>query len=295
MGIENREYYREERPAYAWEDHGRGRSWSAVTWMLLITVATFVAQLVLGPRFTELLMLQPQLVQQGQIWRLLTYAFLHHPGDPWHILLNMWVLHMSGRDFEARRGSAEFVAFYLMAAVIAGLAVLGWEAVSGRGAAALGASGATSAVLMVYAFTYPRSQILMFGFLPMPMLTFAGLIILLDSLPLLRELTGGRPDGIAHTAHLGGFAFGILYQRFNWRVLNWLPFSGRISWGKLVRRQPALKVHRPPPSVTELPDFEQRVDDLLDKVARSGEASLTDEERQILVEASRRARNRLSH
>jgi hypothetical protein len=207
----------------------------------------------------------------------------------------MWVLHMSGRDFEARRGSAEFVAFYLVAAVFSGLAVMIWESTVGRGASVLGASGATSAMLMVYAFTYPHAEIRLFGVLPMRMLTFALLIILLDSWPLIGELTGrgGGGDQIAHSAHLGGIVLGILYQRNHWRILGWSAKGGRSNWKRWLRGQPSLKVHRPDEPALEA-DFDQRVDALLDKVAREGEASLTADERRLLMEASRRARNRLS-
>lgn len=294
MGIENRDYYREEGSVDSWERQGRGEAWSAVTWVLLITIGCFIAQLLLGRGFTQLMALVPEAIQRGAVWQLLTYAFLHSTQDVWHIVFNMWVLHMTGRDFEARRGSREFIAFYLAAAVVSGLAVFAWESTVGRLSPALGASGATSALLMVFAFTYPRAEVRLFGVLPMRMMTFAALIILLDSLPLLQELSG-RPAGdrIAHSAHLGGIVFGILYQRNNWRVLDWLPWSGATALRRKLRSQPPLKVHRPVEPPPEA-DFDQRVDELLEKVAQQGEASLTEAERNVLVEASRRARNRLS-
>jgi membrane associated rhomboid family serine protease len=299
MGIENRDYYRDENtPGYTWEDRRGGNSWSAVTWIIVITIGCFVVQLIAGRPFTERLLLDPAAVRHGAVWQLLTYAFLHDPRNIWHIVFNMWILHMSGRDFEARRGSAEFIAFYLFAAIVSGLGVFVWESTVGDGSPTLGASGAVSALLMVFAFTYPHAEIRIFGVLPMKMLTFAILIILFDSLPLLAQLSGrtemGR-DHISHSAHLAGIVLGILYQRNNWRVLNWLPFGGKLDWKRLTRRRPSLKVHRPeePEPVPE-EGFEQRVDELLDKVAREGEASLTADERRVLVEASRRARSKLS-
>jgi hypothetical protein len=112
---------------------------------------------------------------------------------------------------------------------------------------------------------------------------------------MLLEIFGrGSPDDrIAHSAHLGGLLFGILYQQSGWRVTGWLPEWTRVR--KLFRRQPSLRVHRPAEPEPDFgPDFESRVDALLDKVARSGESSLTTEEREVLMEASRRARNRRS-
>ena len=294
MGIENRDYYRDEGAGYTWEGRPGGRGRSAVAWVIIVTIGCFIAQLMFGDRFTYRLMLIPDAVRQGAVWQLLTYAFLHAPNNIWHILFNMYILHMVGRDFEARRGSAEFVAFYLFSAIISGLAVFAWESTVGGGNAALGASGAVSAMLMVYAFTYPHARIFLFGLLPMKMMTFAVLVILFDSLPMLAELSGrGMGGQIAHSAHLGGIVIGILYQKNNWRVLNWIPGSGALAGLKRsLRSKPPLKVHRPEEPG---PDFDHRVDDLLDKVAREGEASLTNEERNLLMEASRRARDRMSH
>ncbi|MCA9056379.1 MAG: rhomboid family intramembrane serine protease [Planctomycetaceae bacterium] len=298
MGIENRDYYRDDHVDYTWEDSATGRGWSAVTWIIVMTAGCFVAQS-LVPRLLEPMFMlwptswDPQIrwsVSSGAVWQLLTYAFLH--GGVVHILFNMYVLHMVGRDFEVRRGSAEFVTFYLVSAVVSGLAIYLWDLFLGSGTPALGASGAVSALLMVYAFTYPHARILLFGILPMRMLTFAFLVILYDSLPLLAELVG-RPfpnDNIGHAAHLGGLVLGILYQRYDWRFLSWLPGSGSIGrMQRSLRRDPPLKVHRP---VEHDVDFDRQIDALLEKVNREGEASLTAAEREMLMEASRRARGR---
>ena len=298
MGIENRDYYRDDHVDYTWEHAATGRGWSAVTWIIVITAACFVAQS-LFPRLLEpLFMLWPTRwhpeirwsVSTGAVWQLLTYAFLH--GGVFHILFNMYVLHMVGRDFEVRRGSAEFVTFYVVSAIVSGMTIYLWDRLLGSGIPALGASGAVSALLMVFAFTYPHARLLLFGIVPMRMMTFAVLVILYDSLPLLAELAG-RPfpdDNIGHAAHLGGLVLGILYQRFDWRFLNWLP--GRRSIGRVkrsMRRDPPLKVHRP---VEPDADFDRQIDALLEKVNREGEASLTAAERELLMEASRRARDR---
>lgn len=95
--------------------------------------------------------------------------------------------------------------------------------------------------------------------------------------------------GIAHAAHLGGYLFGFLYERNNWRL------SGLISGVstnklKLPKRRSHLKVYAPE---DESADLEARVDELLQKVHEQGESSLTDEERALLTEASRRYRTRL--
>lgn len=298
MGIENREYFRDDRPSYTWEQGGRGGGgMSAVTWVIVITVGCYLVQLALGGRIEDLFMLWPERVRAGAVWQLITYAFLHDPHSPWHILFNMYILHMTAKDFEARRGSAEFVAFYLVSAFLAGIAVFVWDVLLGIRNPALGASGAVAALLMVYAFTYPHAEVRIFGVLPMKMMTFAVLIILFDSLPMLAQLAqADYKDSIAHSAHLGGIIVGILYQRNDWRVLGWIPRGSTRRTKRWFQRSPQLKVHQPPESEAEpIPGFEQRVDALLEKVAREGESSLTADERNLLMEASRRARERQTH
>jgi len=69
-----------------------------------------------------------------EIWRLLTYAFLH--GGILHILFNMMSLRAIGPFLEESYGSTRFAIVYLGSAVAGGLAILSVDS------AALGASGA---------------------------------------------------------------------------------------------------------------------------------------------------------
>ena len=56
-------------------------------------------------------------VVAGQVWRLLTTAFLHDRFSPWHIVINLALLYWFGRRLEDKYGSREFLLFYLAAAV----------------------------------------------------------------------------------------------------------------------------------------------------------------------------------
>lgn len=293
MGISNRDYYRDDgfRPRSMGRP-GRGSSLSAVGWIITITAAVYVLQLIAGDRSFEFFDLDPRAVAHGQLWRLVTYDFLHDRDSVWHVVFNMLILYMTGQDLEARRGSREFTAFYLLAGVISGIAFVVWSYALGPFPPAIGASGAVSAVMIVYAITYPHEIWRIWGILPVPVWAVAALVVILDLHPMLLQL-GGQDvdDGVAHAAHIGGILFGVLYQRQNWWLTNWAPATGLPSFKKMFRRKPKLRVHRP---AAEEPDFSSQVDALLDKIARQGEASLTTEERSVLMEASRRARERMS-
>ena len=73
--------------------------------------------------FTDALELNvDRVVFHGEVWRLLTYAFLHDPGDIFHILFNMLLLYWFGCDMEEMYGPREFLVFYLVSAVAGGVA-----------------------------------------------------------------------------------------------------------------------------------------------------------------------------
>jgi hypothetical protein len=100
-------------------------------------------------------------------------------------------------------------------------------------------------------------------------------------------LQGG--SDVAHVAHLGGAAFGVAYKYFGWRILRpWPALFGRgsRSWGAPLNR-PKVRIYEPNPE-----NLDEQVDAILDKIHREGEASLTDRERSILKDASRRYKNR---
>ena len=101
-------------------------------------------------------------------------------------------------------------------------------------------------------------------------------------------------DGQEVVVHLAGAAFALAYYKLHWRVLDWLPDLRR----RLSRTErPSLRVYRPeekepvavaaakgPAAMDE--HLEAKVDAVLEKVAKSGQASLNDAERRILLRAS---------
>src|SRR5690348_15134834 len=115
MGIYDREYYRRDGSSFFSSLAQRGQ---VCNWLIGINVVVFIAQLVtnrpgpgLGP-VTELFILSTPKVMQGEVWRLLTYAFLHDPTIWQHIVFNMLFLYWFGKDVEDLYGPREFLLFY---------------------------------------------------------------------------------------------------------------------------------------------------------------------------------------
>ncbi len=302
MGIYDREYYRDERSSFLGTLARRGQVWKTI---VLVNVVVYVLQLatavhgVNGPVTNWLEIDTDAIIRHGQVWRLLTGTFLH--SFAWqHIVFNMVIVWWAGSEVESIYGPREFLAFYLASAIVSSAVFVGWDvAFAGGHARALGASGAATAVLLLFALHYPNRSILLFFIIPVPALLLVVLYVVFDAFGAL----GYRPgENIAFTAHLGGAAFGYLYYKLQWRILNVWPSNWSLS---VPRPRPRLRVYRGEPErerepvaaappARPMPDsqLEAELDAVLEKVARHGKSSLTEREQQVLMRASEIYRNR---
>lgn len=86
-----------------------------VTYALIAAnVVMFVLQMAV-PGLQRELVLQSFAVADGELYRLLTSAFLHY--GPAHILFNMWALYVVGPPLEAALGRLRFSSLYLISAL----------------------------------------------------------------------------------------------------------------------------------------------------------------------------------
>lgn len=145
-------------------------------------------------------------------WQLVTYGFLH--GGFTHILFNMIALWMFGGAIERLFGSRPFALYYfvcVIGAAVTQLAVVHFF--TGGFYPTLGASGGIFGLLLAYGMMYPHARILLlFPPIPMPAWLF---VIGYGAVELFLGITGTQA-GVAHFAHLGGMAFGIIMIQY-WR------------------------------------------------------------------------------
>lgn len=139
-------------------------------------------------------------------WQLLTYGFLHDTRSLMHILFNMLMLWMFGRDLERLMGPRRFLTYYLTCVVGAGLIQLLVGVIQGWGVPTVGASGGVFGLLLAYGMTFPDRRIMLI-FPPIPMKA-KYFVILLGLFELSIGLSG-VDNGIANFAHLGGMLFGF--------------------------------------------------------------------------------------
>jgi membrane associated rhomboid family serine protease len=155
-----------------------------------------------------------------QPWQLLSYGFLHDPGNPAHLLFNMLALFMFGPDLERLLGSQRFITYYLVCVVGAAVAqTLVTTVVYPSPFPTVGASGGIFGLLLLFGMAYPRRRVmLLFPPIPMPAWLFVTLYGLLE----LYLGVFGSDQGVAHFAHLGGMAAGYLLVR-RWRAQTQRP------------------------------------------------------------------------
>jgi len=155
----------------------------------------------------------------GAWWQPLTYMYAHANFS--HILFNMLGLFFFGSAVEAEMGSWEFLVFYHVTGVLAGLASLGiFVAMSQFNVDLLGASGAVFGVTLAFAAYRPHARVLIFFVIP---LRARSLVILYAAFELFSQILDPY-GGVAHLTHLAGFLFAFLYLLLRLRVNAWKAF-----------------------------------------------------------------------
>lgn len=159
-----------------------------------------------------------------RIWQPFTYLFLH--GGLWHLLINMLMLWMFGRELERVWGRNRFLNYYFLCGIGAGLItilvkltpLLWGQRLADT--ATIGASGAIFGVLIANAILFPDRQIWLFPLpIMIPMRPFVAVMAAVEFFGTL----GASGDGVSHLCHLGGMLVGWLYLRrgsFLFRVRN---------------------------------------------------------------------------
>jgi membrane associated rhomboid family serine protease len=194
---------------------------NAALYLIGINVLIFALQW-LFPRITSYLALNPVMVLHGRIWQFVTYMFAH--GGVSHLLFNMLALFIFGTQVERQMGSREFLVYYLVTGILAGIFsfVVYWLTGS-YGVFLLGASGALFAVQLAYAVLFPNSVVYIWGILPLR----APVMVLGFTCVELFSSIFGRGSGVAHLTHLAGFAFGWIYFLVRFRMNPWRQLTGR--------------------------------------------------------------------
>lgn len=236
-------------------------------------------------------------------WQLITYNFLHLGGGLGgflHILFNMLWLYWLGRGYEDMHGSHKLFAVYILAGIGGGLLTVMIYSFGGQSAYVYGASASVIGVIFTVATLYPDRGIglLFIGVVPLKYLAIGFLVL---------DLLFGIGSNVAVSAHFGGAISGFLFaraERMGMNVAGWArvffptgpgrreSFGDRLGGLFSSGRDGKQRSRGSDRKVSEQKERsgidESEVDRILDKISEQGYDALTEEERRVLYEASKR-------
>jgi membrane associated rhomboid family serine protease len=175
-----------------------------VTLFLILIIASYLVFALLGHSNTgmwayNILILNPYLtVFKVQLWRIITYGFLHDPSSPMHVIFNALILYMVGTPLEERWGEKRFLFFILCAVGVGGLLVCLSYLFGISNASVMGFSAATVALVIAWGLTFSSQSIYIFGILP---LSGRQLVFVTIGFEILYAVSS---NSISSAAHFGG-------------------------------------------------------------------------------------------
>ena len=217
-------------------------------------------------------------IYKFKIWQLVTYMFLHDPYSIMHILFNMIFLWMFGVELEREWGTKEFLKYYFITGIGAGIINMLLTGISAT--PTIGASGAIYGIMLAYALKYPDRKIYVYMLFPVKLKYFMGFLILVQFFSTFSPYS----DGIAHAAHLGGIIIGYVYLKF-WYLFYKLKSGLGGLFQSSSKSDPGMKYTKGGDDKTEY--YRRKIDEILDKINRVGYLNLSKEEKDLLEEGSR--------
>jgi membrane associated rhomboid family serine protease len=225
-------------------------------------------------------------------WTLLSYAFLHY--GFMHLFFNMMVLNFASRLFLTFFTQKQYLGVYLLSAIFAGLCFVLSFYILHKSSSMVGASAAIMALLVATTTYQPLMNIRLLLIGNVKLWHITAVLLILDLLQIQIDNTGG------HIAHLSGAFFGYIYIKLlqsgtdlSRIVSSFIEFF--VSLFNKKKSTPFKRVHVNPKKPTIRKESkivakdktQQQIDEILDKISKSGYDSLTAEEKEFLFKAGK--------
>ena len=232
-------------------------------------------------------------------WTLLTYAFTHE--GFFHILFNLLNLYWFGQLVREYLGDRRLVSIYVLGALAgAVIFLISYNLIPAFqpavGSPMVGASAAVTAIIVAGATLLPDYTFMLIIIGSVKIKWIAAVVVLIS----LAGVNGGNPGG--EIAHLGGALMGFVFikQLQAGRDMGRPVQAVGNFFANLFSRRSTMRISTPrraepvtatsasggkKPAVAGQP-LQDEIDNILDKISRSGYESLSKDEKQKLFRAS---------
>ena len=227
-------------------------------------------------------------------WTMFTYMFTQK--GFFHLLFNMMVLYFGSKIFLEYLSERKLLSTYIIGGLVGALFFVGafnafpvFQSMAPK-AVAIGASASVLAVLIAVATYVPDYTVHLFLFGRLKMKYIAIGFITLDLLSIQSSNPGG------HIAHLGGALWGFLFAyqlkkgQNLYGFMDWFKKpSGSFRKDNMRSSYTGNKKERPLSDVeynSQRIATQEQIDQILDKISKSGYSSLTAKEKELLFKTS---------
>jgi len=207
---------------------------------------------------------------QGQVWRIITYAFVHPPAGLLWFAVEMYMLFVFGREVERFLGQRAYVVLYLILLIAPSLLLTTWGL--WQPTALAGSPALHFGIFVAFATIYPRVEL----FLRIMAKWFALILAAVYTLQLI-AYHAWSDLAVVWTSIGAAFLF-VELRGAGPELAWWSNVKARIGPKPKIRVLQRTHAHR----AVEPDDVYASIDPILDKISKSGIGSLTANERRQL-------------
>lgn len=224
-------------------------------------------------------------------WTLLTSLFAH--AGFWHLLFNMLMLYCIGTMFLRNFSSRKLLSTYLIGGIVGNLVYMAsyhifpvFEPYIPQ-SSCVGASGAIMAIMFAILIYQPNYRLQIWPFVASRGIALKWIALIFIVIDLL-GISGGANAG-GHFSHLGGAIYGSL-------CALWMRYGSQLRTSRPKTKRKKFKYYTSTQSQRPMSDYEfnakkhadeERLDEILGKISKSGYDALTAEERDFLYHYKR--------
>jgi len=207
------------------------------------------------------------------VWKYITYAFIH--ANIIHVLVNVIMLFFFSQLFLTFFNEKQLIQLFVFGSVFSGVfyeliaTLFSWQS------AVVGASGGIMAILIATAAFRPQMLVRLPLIGNVKIFWIAVVVVLIDVL----QMQSGNMGGLV--THFGGVIFGVLYGNYKKDAFG-VSFSRPKKKKNKLKKVYVSSNKQAFNKSKEADEVQLKIDEILDKISKSGYDSLSKEDKEFL-------------